>query len=71
MKKLRFYLETWMDGRKVPGINASLCDIHACIDVYNAMVRKEKPEFISGVVKEVLDRCGINTAPCGIGWKVI
>ena len=70
MKKLRAYLETWMDGRKVHGISVSLYDIHSCLDVYNAMVRKGKPEFINGKVKEVLDKCGIKVVSCGIGWKV-
>ena len=54
MKKLREYLIKWMDGQKARGINVSLYDIQECIRVYNAMVRKEKPEFINGKVKEIL-----------------
>lgn len=70
MKKLKSYLEKWMDGEKVRGINISLYDIQECIRIYNAMVRKEKPEFINGKVKEILDKCGIKTVVEGIGWRI-
>lgn len=70
MKKLRGYLEKWMDGQKVKGINVSLCDIQECVRIYNAMVRKEKPEFINEKVKEILDKCKIETVVEGIGWRV-
>lgn len=71
MKKLRAYIETWINGQKVRGINVSLCDIEECVRIYNAMVQKEKPEFINGKVKEILDKCGIKTVVKGIGWRVI
>lgn len=70
MKKLKSYLEKWMDGQKVRGINVSLYDIQECVRIYNAMVRKEKPEFINGKVKEILDKCGIKTVVEGIGWRI-
>ena len=70
MKKLKSYLEKWMDGQKVKGINISLYDIQECVRIYNAMVRKEKPEFINGKVKEILDKCGIKTVVEGIGWRI-
>lgn len=70
MKKLREYLIKWMDGQKVRGINVSLYDIQECVRIYNAMVRKEKPEFINGKVKEILDKCKIKTIEEGIGWRV-
>ena len=70
MKKLKSYLMKWMDGQKVRGINVSLYDIQECIRIYNAMVRKEKPEFINGKVKEILDKCGIKTVVEGIGWRI-
>ena len=70
MKKLREYIIKWVDGQKVRGINVSVYDIEECIRVYNAMVRKEKPEFINGKVKEILDKCKIKTATEGIGWRV-
>ena len=56
--------------RKVRGINVSLYDIQECVRIYNAMVRKEKPEFINGKVKEILDKCGIKTVVEGIGWRI-
>lgn len=70
MKKLRSYLEKWMDGQKVRGINVSAYDIRECVRIYNAMVRKEKPEFINGKVKEILDKCKIETVEEGIGWRI-
>ena len=71
MKKLKSYLMKWMDGQKVRGINVSLYDIQECVRIYNAMVRKEKPEFINGKVKEILDKCGIKTVVEGIGWRIL
>lgn len=70
MKKFREYIEAWIDGRNIRGINVTLCDIQECIYVYNAISRKEKPELINEKVKEILDKCNIKTATCGIGWKV-
>ena len=70
MKKLREYLIKWADGQKVRGINVSLYDIQECVRIYNAMVRKENPEFINGKVKEILDKCNIKTVEEGIGWRV-
>ena len=70
MKKLKSYLEKWMDGQKVRGINVSLYDIQECVRIYNAMVRNENPEFINGKVKEILDKCNIKTVTEGIGWRV-
>ena len=71
MKKLKSYLEKWMDGQKVRGINISLYDIQECVRIYNAMVRNENPEFINGKVKEILDKCNIKTVTEGIGWRVL
>lgn len=71
MEKFRGYIETWINGKKVIGINVSLYDIQECIYVYNVIVRKEKPEFINGKVKEILDKCNIKTITCGISWKVV
>ena len=70
MKKLKSYLMKWMDGQKVRGINVSLYDIQECVRIYNAMVRKEQPEFINGKVKEILDKCGIKTVVEGIGLRI-
>ena len=71
MKKLREYIIKWTDGQNVRGINVSLYDIQECIRIYNAIVRKEKPEFINGKVKEILDKCNIKTVEKGIGWRVV
>lgn len=72
MEKLRKWLEIWVDGREVRGIkNVSLQTNYELIDIYNAIVRKEKPEFINGKVKEILDKCGIETIEKGIGWRVV
>ena len=71
MKKLRSCIEKWLNGEKVKGINLSLYDINECIDIYNSIARNEKPEFINGKVKEILDKCKIKTVEHGIGWKVV
>lgn len=72
MKKFRQYIETWLDGKQVRGIkNVTPTTIYECIYIYNAIVRKEKPEFINGKVKEILDKCGIKTVIGGIGWRII
>lgn len=70
MKKFREYLEKWVNGEKVRGINISLYDIQECVRIYNAMTQNEKPEFINGRVKEILDKCKIKTVEYGIGWRV-
>ena len=71
MKKLRNYLMKWTEGEKVRGINVSLYDIQECVYIYNAIIRKEKPSFINGKVKEILDKCNIKTVTEGIGWRVV
>lgn len=70
MKKFREYLEKWINGEKVRGINVSLYDVQECVRIYNAMTQNEKPEFINGKIKEILDKCKIKTVEYGIGWRV-
>ena len=70
MNKFREYLEKWINGEKVRGINISLYDIQECVRIYNAITQNEKPEFINGKVKEILDKCKIKTVEYGIGWRV-
>ena len=70
MKKFRSYREKWIEGKQVRGITVSPYDIHECIDIYNAIIRKENPGFINGKIKEILDKCGIKTVIDGIGWRV-
>lgn len=66
MERLKGYIEKWLDGQKVRGIQVSLLDIRECVRIYNAIVRNEKPEFINGKVKEILDKCKIETVVEGI-----
>lgn len=70
MRKLKSYIEKWISGNKVKGINVSPNDICECIYVYNSMVHGDKPDFINGKVKEILDKCGIETVVKGIGWRI-
>ena len=70
MKKLREYLIKWTDGQKVRGISVTPYDVEECVRIYNAIVRNEKPEFINGKVKEILDKCKIETVVEWIGWRI-
>ena len=70
MRKLKSYIEKWVTGGKIKGINVSPADIHECMYIYNSMIHGEKPEFINGKVKELLDKCGIKTVVEGIGWRI-
>lgn len=72
MEKLHNYIKVWLDGRNVRGIkNVSLIDRYEIMDIYNEIVKGNKPEFINGKCKEILDKCGIGTIERGIGWKVL
>ena len=71
MNKLRKFIKKWTSLQKVKDINVSLHDIDECIRIYNAISRKEKPEFINGKVKEILDKCKIKTVKNKIGWRVV
>lgn len=70
MEQLRKYIEKWINGQKVRDVQVSLVDIKECVRIYNAMVHNEKPEFINGKVKEILDKCKIKTVEEGIGWRI-
>lgn len=70
MRKLKDYIEKWMVGQKVRGVDVSLYDIRECVRIYNEMLRMGKPEFINSKVKEILDKCNIKTIEYGIGWKI-
>ena len=70
MKKFKSYIEKWLDGKNVKGISITPYEVRECIYVYNAIMRKENPEFINGKVKEILDICGIKTVVKGIGWRI-
>lgn len=71
MKKFKQYIETWLEGKKVRWIdNVPPATVYECMDIYNQLVHGQKPEFINGKVKEILDKCGIQTIQKGIGWRV-
>ena len=71
MKKLRQWIELWLEGKEVHGIkNVTLVTRREIAEIYNAMIRKQKPEFINGKCKEILDKAGIETIECGIGYRV-
>lgn len=71
MEKLKLYIEKWIDGKQVKGINVSLYDMLECIDIYNSILENRNDiEFINENVKRVLDKCDIKTFKYGIGWKV-
>lgn len=71
MERLKAYLEKWTAGKNVRGIKVTLYEIKECTYIYNALVQNQKPCFISSKVKEILDKCGIETAEKGIGWRVV
>ena len=71
MKKLRQWLELWFMGKEVRGIkNVTLETRYEIAEIYNAMIRKQKPEFINGKCKEILDKAGIETIESGVGYRV-
>lgn len=70
MKKLREWIEIWVNGGHVIGINITSITFWELVRIYNAIYNKEKPEFIMQDVKNILDRCHIKTIEYGIGWKV-
>lgn len=71
MKKLRKYLETWLNGGKVRGLNVSLLDITELYDIYCHLTTGEKPTTIIQNVNNILNDCGIKTKSDGIGWKCV
>lgn len=69
MKKLRQILENAQDTGKLPrGITP--CDCYILADIYNTLVRREKPEFIQQSIHDLLVKCGLNVEQRGIGWVV-
>ena len=71
MKKLRQWIELWLEGKEVHGIkNVTLETRREIAEIYNAMIRKQKPEFINGKCKEILDKAGLETIECGVGYRV-
>lgn len=71
MEKLRQWIELWLVGKEVRGIkNVTLVTRLEIAEIYTAMIRKQKPEFINGKCKEILDKAGIETIECGVGYRV-
>ena len=70
MKKLRKWIDIWVEGGHVRGITITSVVFYELVRIYNAMCRNEKPEFIMQDVKNILDKCNIKTVECGIGWKI-
>lgn len=59
-------------GQKVRGYSfLSIVDIRELYHVWQQMDCGNKPEFINGNVKKVLDKFKIETIEYGIGWKVV
>lgn len=70
MKKLKDYIDKWIDGKTVRGITVSQIDIFTLIDAYNAILKGDHFEFISENVKNILNKCGIETEIEGIGYRI-
>lgn len=70
MDKFHGYIAKWINGENVRGINVSMADIRECIRIHNAIVHGDKPDFINGNVNAILNKCGIDTKVCGIGWQI-
>lgn len=70
MDKFHSYIAKWIKGENVRGINVSIDDICECIRIHNAIIHGEKPDFINGNVKSILNKCGIDIKVCGIGWQI-
>ena len=71
MKKLRQWIELWLEGKEVREIkNVPLETRYEIAEIYNAIIKKQKPEFINGKCKEILDKAGIETIECGVGYKI-
>lgn len=71
VKKFKGYLDKWLEGETVKEIPVTLTTIRECEIIHNALIRGEKPAFINGTVKKILDECGIKTVEYGIGWRVL
>lgn len=65
MEILKQYINKWINGERVKGVNVTLYDIHELIDIYNGI----EHETINSNVVNVLNKCGIKTIPHGIGWR--
>lgn len=70
MNKLKEIIIKAHDYGKFPkGITPYMVD--RLIDIYNALARKEQPEFIESAINSLLIKCGIKTKEKGIGWVAV
>lgn len=71
MKKLYKILTSWTDGIKVRGFQTpSLVTFRELVRIYKETKAGNHPEFIDGEAKKILEKCGFQLEPCGIGWIV-
>lgn len=70
MKKLYNLIEKVYETGKLPKC-CTITDFNILVSVYNELVKQGQSEFISFSVKNILENCGIMTAPKGIGWIVV
>ena len=71
MEKLYKMLMSWTDGIKVRGVQTpSLVTFRELIRIYKETKAGGHPEFIEGEAKRILEKCGFQLEPCGIGWIV-
>lgn len=71
MEKLYKMLMSWTDGIKVRGVQTpSLVTFRELIRIYKETKVGGHPEFIDGEAKRILEKCGFQLEPCGIGWIV-
>ena len=71
MKKLYKILTSWTDGIKVRGFQTpSLVTFRELVRIYKETKAGNHSEFIDGEAKRILEKCGFQLEPCGIGWIV-
>lgn len=71
MKKLYKILTSWTDGIKVRGFQTpSLVTFRDLVRIYKETKAGNHSEFIDGEAKRILEKCGFQLEPCGIGWIV-
>lgn len=71
MKKFEKLICAWLDGKQARGFKGvSLETMREIIDIRDAVADGRKPEFINGEVKQILDKCGIETIERGVGWEI-
>lgn len=70
-EKLYKMIMSWTDGIKVRGFQTpSLATFRELVRIYKEIKAGGHPDFIDGESKKVLEKCGFQLEPCGIGWIV-